>query len=99
MFTKKHPYTEHAPVVINLKAVELLLNAQADPNLSNNQGRTPLQIASYNGHLQVVKSLLQAQTDPNTSDDHGKTPLHLARAGRHSKIILLSCLIIQVCMF
>lgn len=48
---------------------------------AKNQGRTALQIASYQGHLEVVKALLQAHANVNLRDDEGDTALHYAAFG------------------
>lgn len=48
---------------------------------AKNQGRTALQIASYQGHLDVVKILLQAHASVNLRDEEGDTALHYAAFG------------------
>lgn len=48
---------------------------------AKNQGRTALQIASYQGHLEVVKTLLQAHANVDLRDDEGDTALHYAAFG------------------
>ena len=45
--------------------VELLLKQKADPNIQTNNGETPIQVASENGHYQVVELILKQQADPN----------------------------------
>lgn len=68
----------------------LLLQAQLIPHFlslpfpkvdAKNQGSTALQIASYQGHLEVVKALLQAHANVDLRDDEGDTALHYAAFG------------------
>jgi ankyrin repeat protein len=51
------------------------LNAGADVNQSDNDGKTPLHEAAVNGHIEIVKLLLDAGADVNAQDKHGNTPL------------------------
>ncbi|KAJ7421484.1 E3 ubiquitin-protein ligase MIB2 [Willisornis vidua] len=53
---------------------------------AKNQGRTALQIASYQGHLEVVKTLLQAHANVNLRDDEGDTALHYAAFGNQAEV-------------
>lgn len=46
-------------------------------NLQNNQGKTPLHYACYEGHEQIVQHLLAAGATIE-SDHHDRTPLHMA---------------------
>jgi len=45
------------------RAVELLLKSQADPNLANNGGWTPLIVAAARNHHAVIEQLLRAGAD------------------------------------
>ena len=59
--------------------VQLLLQAGADPDKSNNLGWTPLHAAVANNHRDVAKLLLENGADPHVADDYdGWTPLHTA---------------------
>ncbi|CAJ1946515.1 unnamed protein product [Cylindrotheca closterium] len=60
-------YNSYAPLhyalqheTCNLEIIEKLLNAGADPNLEDNEGRTPMYFAEKNG-LDDVKSLLESR--------------------------------------
>ena len=55
--------------------VKLLLDARADPNKPNRNGRdTPLYWADFYGHKDVVKLLLDAGAKSHVADDRGKHP-------------------------
>ena len=46
-----------------------LINAGADPNIENNSGYTPLNLAIYNGvDLNLINILLEKGADPNSKD-------------------------------
>ncbi|NXC86658.1 MIB2 ligase, partial [Cercotrichas coryphoeus] len=53
---------------------------------AKNQGRTALQIASYQGHLEVVRTLLQAHASIDLRDDEGDTALHYAAFGNQAEV-------------
>ncbi|XP_068772117.1 E3 ubiquitin-protein ligase MIB2 isoform X4 [Struthio camelus] len=53
---------------------------------TKNQGRTALQIASYQGHLDVVKILLQAHATVNLRDEEGDAALHYAAFGNQAEV-------------
>jgi hypothetical protein len=41
-------------------------------------GRTPLDLAAYNGHVEITRLLLQNGAEVNAKSNNGYTPLHLA---------------------
>ncbi|CAL4142703.1 unnamed protein product, partial [Meganyctiphanes norvegica] len=71
----------------------MLLNANADVNIADANGKTPLYIASKEGHSTIVEMLLNANADVNTVTDvdfgigYSKTPLYIASKGGHSTIV------------
>ena len=56
-------------------------------NLPNNQGSTPLYIASERGHMGVVLSLLNANANPNIPNQKNYTPFLIAYIKHHQEII------------
>ena len=67
--------------------VEELLK-EVNVNTVDRDGKTPLCVAAWNGHLNVVKLLLKnIRTDVNKSDMVGRTPLHLASHRGHGEIV------------
>lgn len=45
----------------NMEIIPLLLEAGADPNITTNEGETPLQRAENLGHTRVVEALKGAE--------------------------------------
>lgn len=46
-----------------------------------NQGKTALQVAAHQGHVEVVKALLQANSSVEVKDEDGDTALHYTAFG------------------
>ena len=55
----------------------------------NHEGRTPLMIASQNGHQTIVEFLIEHRTNVATVDRFGNTALHLAAEGGHIETVKL----------
>ncbi|XP_036389595.1 E3 ubiquitin-protein ligase MIB2 [Megalops cyprinoides] len=57
-----------------------------------NQGKTALQVAAHQGHMEVVKVLLQANSSVEVKDEDGDTALHYTAFGNQPEIahLLLS---------
>ena len=74
-----------ACAVGNIETVQFLLHYQFLQHISvnvdhtNEQGQTPLMIASENGHGNIVKLLLSAQANVNKQDIIGRTAVMLAK--------------------
>lgn len=58
-------------------------------NVTDKEGKTPLQVASFLGYTEVVEALLDAGADVNSKDDNGRTPLMYAAAGGRTEIVEL----------
>ncbi len=81
-----------ARVTTNPTIVRLLLQAGADPNAPDDNGRSPLHRGALNSNPMVVTHLLDAGADLNARDNDGYTALHWAAAqsgnGRVVKVLL-----------
>lgn len=68
--------------------IERLLEKYIDPDMKDDDGRTPLSQAAAGGHLAVVLLLLkQKAVDPNSRDGADRTPLWWAAKGGHKAVI------------
>ena len=67
----------------NAEVVEALLEYDADPNIPDGYGRTPLHCSARNGHVASVVSLLNGGANINAKDKNGHTALQLAK--KHCK--------------
>ena len=74
-----------ACAVGNIETVQFLLQMQflshisLDVDHTNEQGQTPLMIASENGHVNIVKLLLSEKANVNKQDNTGQTAVMLAK--------------------
>jgi len=59
----------------------LLLERGADPGIRDNDGQTPLHVASHEGNLTVIQQLLKFDIDVNSHNSQGQTPFQLAMEG------------------
>ena len=69
---------ENAVKSENMKKVQTHLDAGANVNKANAEGKTPLHIAAENGHKEVAGVLIAKGAEVNAKDKEGRTPLHLA---------------------
>ncbi len=67
-----------ASVTNHKEIVELLLNHDANPNIQDNEGFTPLHAAIENNCIGIVSLLLSRGANPNLQNNEGITPLHWA---------------------
>lgn len=66
----------HAAMNGRLDLLEILLRHQAELNILNRVGQTPLCLAASKGHASIIEKLLEAGADPNYTDTlYQLTPL------------------------
>jgi serine/threonine-protein phosphatase 6 regulatory ankyrin repeat subunit B len=70
----------------NLKMLKLLLAQNADPNMQNNYGWTPLMLAARSGDPLVVSTLIRYGADVRMTSSDRRSALHIARENKHKKI-------------
>lgn len=71
----------------------ILINAGADINAINNNGRTPLfYVARYSKTAKTVEALLKLGADINTRDNNGYTPLFMAAYGNKNPEVIKALL-------
>ena len=75
--------------VRRLKAVQLLLDAGADVDARDRQGRSVLHVVAAHGDLKAVGLLLSGGAGIDILDAQGRTPLHLAIRDGHAAVAAL----------
>ena len=68
------------------KVVELLLEANVDPNGCLKDGKTSIYLASENGQSVVISTLLTSGADPNMAKLDGWTPLMIGSCNGHNEV-------------
>jgi ankyrin repeat protein len=77
----------HSAVAANdAKISRLLVENNADINVSQQMGYTPLHEAAQNGNVEIARMLLENGADAKAKMDDGQTPAELARKHRHAKL-------------
>lgn len=69
--------------------VEAMASNEADPNVPQPDGRTPLHAAAAAGHTEMARILILNGARADARDRQGATPLDLARSGRHAEAAAL----------
>ena len=69
--------------------VKKKIESGADVNVKNNNGYTPLFLASEKGYTEIVKLLLEYGADVNVKTNYENTPLYCASINGHTEIVKL----------
>ena len=72
--------------------LEVLIDAGADIEATNNTGMSPLLVASWFGNLRSVEVLLKAGAGVSVADNEGRTCLTLAAFNGHTETVPLLCM-------
>uniref|UniRef100_A0A8D0CN52 E3 ubiquitin-protein ligase MIB2 n=1 Tax=Sander lucioperca TaxID=283035 RepID=A0A8D0CN52_SANLU len=90
------PVCSFSLIVLTLHGISaLVIKAEFMPNCRGrgvdikNQGKTALQVAAHQGHMEVVKALLQANSSIEVKDEDGDTALHYTAFGNQAEITRL----------
>ena len=75
-----------------MEVVRVLAERGADINKANNDGATPLFIASEKGRAEVVRVLAERGVDINKANNDGESPLRSAQACNQFKIKIIRLL-------
>jgi ankyrin repeat protein len=71
------------------KFVKLLLDFQTtEINKQNNQGDTPLHIATKNSNREAIALLLKNNADPTIKNNEGLSPIDVVKPGQHQEKII-----------
>ncbi len=74
----------------DLELVEMLLDEDADPNIRNDYGATPMTVASEHGNFAIMQALIEAGGDVESANSEGQTLLMaVARTGNTDTAALL----------
>ncbi|CAG0906285.1 unnamed protein product, partial [Cyprideis torosa] len=70
---------------------QLLLNAEANVNSQDRDGRTPFLMAAAGNHVDILKLLVRSGADISLPDDDNRTALHYASGRGHTSSV--ACLL------
>ncbi|KAB1271757.1 Fibronectin type 3 and ankyrin repeat domains protein 1 [Camelus dromedarius] len=73
----------------NQKVASLLIDAGADVNVKDKDGKTPLMVAVLNDHEELVQLLLDKGADASVKNEFGKGVLEMARVFDRQNVIFL----------
>ncbi|XP_051838651.1 fibronectin type 3 and ankyrin repeat domains protein 1 isoform X2 [Antechinus flavipes] len=73
----------------NKEVASLLIDAGADVNVKDKDGKTPLMVAVLNNHEELVQLLLEKGADPSVTNEFGKGVLEMARVFDRQNVITL----------
>lgn len=72
-----------------IEQVEILLKAQANPNIKEQHGFSPLEIAARNEDLESAILLMKHGARVNSVDEYGNSPLYWALIRNNSEMVYL----------
>ena len=75
--------------------VAALIQIGADVNSVDHNGRTPLMIASFIGHVDIVEMLLAAGANPEFTNDAGESALTLAQTKNVEKLLRRAIVVLK----
>ena len=67
----------------------LILRLGADPETRDEEGRSPIHVAAWQGTEQIVSLLLEYGAFPDSTDNEGRTALQNAAWQNHEKVVKL----------
>jgi len=70
-----------------VEAIGALVDAGADVEARNEDGRTPLHLAARQGHSEVIRALADVGADVDAAAGKGARPLHLAAWQGHPEAV------------
>ena len=80
----------HISALFGLVPIARMFIARGDTiNSRDCEGKSPIWLATLNGHEDIVRMLLHAQADPNIGDRLGRRPLQLAAALNSMSLVKL----------
>ncbi|XP_070608592.1 fibronectin type 3 and ankyrin repeat domains protein 1 [Erythrolamprus reginae] len=65
----------------------ILINAGADVNVKDKDGKTPLMVAALNNHEDLVALLLEKGADPDIKNEFGKGALEMAKGLNRQSVV------------
>jgi len=78
-----------AALVGDLSLVSMHIDNGFDVNIPDEEGRTTLMFAAYNGNILVLKKLLEKKASVNLQDVRGRTALMMASSGPYPDAVKL----------
>ncbi|KAL2039110.1 hypothetical protein N7G274_008159 [Stereocaulon virgatum] len=80
----------HISALFGLVSIAQIFIARGEAiNSRDCEGKSPIWLATLNGHEDIVRMLLHAQADPNIGDRLGRRPLQLAAASNSMSLVKL----------
>lgn len=73
----------------NVEAIALALEAGINPDLTDENGRTPLMLAAFSGHTEIAERLLEAGARVDLRDSTNRTAFMFACTGPNLKLVTL----------